>query len=326
MHQPGPSAVPPGPLDLGGILGGTFRILRRRLGLFAVLSVAPGFVLAIVIAGASVPIVLAAVDAAQGNPSPDVAGIVGAGTLVFLALTAAVLAQVKCEGMMCLAAHDIAHGGSPDLRNTWSRTHGLVPRVLLFYLATTVAGTILVAGIGALAYLELEIAGDNSTAITGVLVPTFLVLLTLWLGVILLTVRLLYFLPVLAIEGAPAMVALARSWRLTRGNFWRTLGYYLLASAIGSTVTITLSSLSQLVMMPVMVAGAAAAGEDPSSSVAALAVLPAMVVTSLIQIVVTLLVIPFVMTYVTVMYVDQVRRAELSYRATPYRQPPAPMR
>lgn len=314
-------AVPPGPLDLGGILSGTFRILRRKLGLYALLALIPGFILAIVLAAAMIPVILAVIDIAQGRGAPALGWAVGAGVVAFAALVVGILAQVKCEGMMSLAAHDLAHGGAPESRGLWSRTRGLVPRVLLFYVVVSLATTVLIGAFVALIVGLVNAAQNSESVVAAAGIVGFLLFVGVYVAAIFLSVRLLYFLPVLAIEGATAWDALKRSWNLTRGNFWRTLGYYLVASAIASTVAFLLSWLSQLLMMPIMIAGAASGSEDSASTAATLAMLPAIALVSGLQIVLTMLVVPFSVIFTTAMYIDQVRRSEMGYRAGAYGPP-----
>ena len=63
--------------------------------------------------------------------------------------------------------------------------------------------------------------------------------------------RLLYFVPALALEKLDAVAALRRAWALTRGAFWRTLGYYVVAAVLVAIPSYAVSFISQFFAFPV---------------------------------------------------------------------------
>jgi len=74
------------------------------------------------------------------------------------------------------------------------------------------------------------------------LIVTAALLICLPVGIF-LVVRLAVALPAFFAERAPATAAIERSWRLTAGSFWRTLGILVLVLVVNYAVTLALSPL-----------------------------------------------------------------------------------
>ncbi|MCD4556743.1 glycerophosphoryl diester phosphodiesterase membrane domain-containing protein [Schaalia sp. lx-100] len=119
--------------------------------------------------------------------------------------------------------------------------------------------------------------------------------IALLLFMLFLAMRLIYTPTIVAIEGQKVFPALKRSWELTRGAFWATLGRYVLitlaiaaASGVISTVISTFGALLMIVMPPAI----------------------AMVVLNFISTLLTAIVIPLTAAYITLMYLDRRMRIE----------------
>lgn len=329
VSQPGyPTSVPgtsagaaplqPSPLDLGQTLSGAFRILKARLAQLIVLALLPVGIGMVLVTAASVPLVIGLVQAfSEQSFSPlIVLGVL----LVFACVVITALINVKAQGMMALAAHDSATGRpNAGLTDLSARTRGLVGRVLLFYLLVMAAGLVvyaLLAGIIIVTSFNAVRSGGDDSAIAGVLGASLLVILigaALGVFAFYLQIRFLYFLPVLAVEGTGAIDSLRRSWRLTRGNVLRTLGYYLVASLIVSMASGAVSTIGQIfVGMAMPTAQSSSNSSDPAVILASLgAALPAMIITMLLSLLVSLLAVPFITCVMTVMYTDQLQREQL---------------
>jgi hypothetical protein len=137
-----------------------------------------------------------------------------------------------------------------------------------------------------------------------------------------LRTKLLYTIPATAIENVGGIDGMKRSWRLTSGAFWRTLGYYLVASIAVSVITSMVTGVGQFAMMPVIAATAPGANSsDPGAALAALgALIPAVVIMVILGTALEIVAVPFLQTYGAYMYLDQVRRSEMP--ATPFGYPP----
>jgi hypothetical protein len=118
-----------------------------------------------------------------------------------------------------------------------------------------------------------------------------------------------------AIEQLGGVEGMQRSWRLTKGEFWRTFGYYLLASLAAGAVSYLVSFLGQMMTVPMM-SGFDRTGNSSQMMGQLAALVPIYLLILGLQMVVQLVTVPFLHAYVTYMYIDQVRRSEMP--ANPY--------
>lgn len=156
--------------------------------------------------------------------------------------------------------------------------------------------------------------------IAAVGVIMMLLLAALGFAVFYLAVRFIYFLPALAVEQRAAVAALKRSWQLTRGNVLRTFGYYLIASLLISLASYAVSLIGQLMWLPAISTSSGSYGYGPTAQL--FEVLPGIIVTALLSFGLQVLALPFLTSYVTVMYADQLRRNDLVAGGGPLAGPP----
>jgi hypothetical protein len=237
-HKPG--AIPLRPLTLGSIYDGAFRIMRYNpkatVGA-AVLVTAVAMIIPVVVGivltyAAGLTLDLTA-DSSSGEMSDsETLGLLAYyGSSVFGSLISWV-GITLVTGTIAHVVHDAAVGRKLDLEQSWRRTRGKRWRLiglsvlvgLLFSLMVVLWAVLLVAVIVLTQSVLVSILwGLASTA--------GLVVLLLW------TWARLFYIPVPALMLEPetgVFAALARSWRLTRGSFWRVLGIALLTWLIGS--------------------------------------------------------------------------------------------
>lgn len=305
----------PSPLDISGLFAGTLEVLKRRLGLFLLIALLP-LVVATVLIGAGVAVAVSAgvIAVAGGSGQAIPVGVVLGIALAAVGFLSTLLVQLKSLAMLSVGAYEVAQGGHPDLRGLLARTRGFLPRM-----APVIAIGIAAVAV-AYASLFVLVAGAIGTAGRGgrgagaaagglILLVVLLFLLVIPLSFIVQT-KFLYTIPAIAIEQVGGIDGLKRSWNLTRGAFWRTLGYYLLASMAVAAVGYIVSFASQLLATP-MLGGSFNRGSEPAEVVAGLvALIPVYLVLVGMQLVVQLVTTPFLQTYVTFMFVDQVRRSE----------------
>jgi len=318
----------PSPLDISGLFSGTFQALKQRFGLFILIALLP-FLVSVVLVGSGVAIALGAGLIAYASNIRSAAvpiGVVVGAALLVVGVIATVLTQLKSQAMMTVAAYEIAQGGRPDVRGLLQRTRGFLVRmlpVILIVVAVVVAiyGVIFVLAFGAIGTAARggRASGAAALGVFGAIALLFIVLVPL--GIFVQT-KLLYTLPAVAIEQLGGIDGMKRSWRLTKGQFWRTLGYYLLASLAAAAISYVVSFIGQMMMVPMM------SGFDRNASLAQVlaqlaALVPVYLLTFGLQMVVQLITVPFLHTYITYMFVDQVRRSEMP--AAPFGYgPPAP--
>ena len=310
----------PSPLDLGATLAGAFGVFRRRLSQFVVLALLQGLVMGLVIGAAVAVFVVGLVEAIR-RLAPGM--FLFAGVLaLFAAVIVAVLIQIRVQAMLVLGAHDEIQGRLSSIRDVFRRTSGVAARMALLVLAV-VAGIFVLYGLFAAlmwgAVVGMLNSRDLGTAI-GALVALYLVFVFVMIAVavtaIYFQVRFLYLLPALAVERRGAIDALKRSWGLTKGNVLRTLGYYLVASLLVSLLSSVVQMIPQITLAP-----AFQRTEDAATSTAVfMALMPFLVLIVLLQVAVQLLAMPFLSSYITVMFVDQNNRHHL-----PYHQPGFPV-
>ena len=326
-----PASLRPSPLDLGGLLGNSFAVFGRGFGLFLVLGLLPNLIVGAVAMAAALVIVVAVAGFAYGQQPGG--GLVLAVVLIAATALASSLIQAKFTAMAVLAADSLQTGRTADFSSVRRESQGVMGRLLGVYLlagvATTAAALAVVAGVvGTLA--AVGYSGPYSRydpaalqALLGFLAVVVLGATGIALAVMVLTVRLLPFLPAVAIERLRGMDALRRAWQLTSSGFWRILGTYWLVTLGISIVSGTLSGLTQGFMMPLLNSVGSGGQLDPSMLGATL--IPAMIGSTLLQIAIQTLATPFLAVLSTVIYRDQVRRRELPQGAwtgvAPYPMP-----
>lgn len=301
----------PSPLDIPGLFSASIEAIKRRFGLLALITLLPSIVILLVVAGATMlllPSVFAFVDG-DGTAAP-LGVIIGAFVLV-AGMIVALLVQVKSLGMLSLAAYEIAQGERPDFRGVLARSRGFLPR-MASVIAITVGAVValyvvsiaLVVGFGSV---------RSGRGFAGAFAVIMMVLLAMIPLGIFLAIKFLYTVPAVAIEELGGIEAMKRSWLLTRGSFWRTLGYALVAYLAVWAVSYVVSTVGQVVVFPFsMTMAAIGESSDAAQVFAGLAALvPAMAILFAVQVAVQLVTYPFQHSYVTYMFIDQVRRSDL---------------
>ncbi|QEO08585.1 glycerophosphoryl diester phosphodiesterase membrane domain-containing protein [Protaetiibacter larvae] len=245
---PAPSWTPPArepfvplrPLTLGQLLGGAFRALRHNPAVILPPAILLSLISALALVGFQQGIASPLLDSWGSGTGADVgyfwfavAGIGLLGSLVGQSLGIAVgLVQ------QAVSALDVSHaviGRRLTPGGARRRSAGLAPRVL-GWAGIALVVLLVVGGLG-LALLAVAGVGGPLAAFTAALVvyPGGGVLLA-WLGTKLAVVP-----SVLVVERARLGTALRRSWRLTRGQFWRTFGIRLLCGVMIGIATAIVS-------------------------------------------------------------------------------------
>lgn len=232
---PRPGLIPLRPLDLGTLLGASFRVLRRNpRPTFGAALLVQGVVTVItllVVGFAGISSILRLENAAQEDQSAIVAGSVGLGVVsALLAVFLGIVANAILQGVLVLEVSRAALGEKLTLRGLLALAKGRIGALVGWSALVSVALLIVLGILVALIWLMVTTLGAVGI-LFGVLLGLFggfaLLALGVWLGTKLSLVP-----SVLMIERLSLTEAVRRSWTLTDGFFWRTFGIQLLVGAI----------------------------------------------------------------------------------------------
>jgi len=244
-----PGIVPLHPYGFGTILGRSFVALRHNpkvlLG-FALVVQAVAYIVLTAAIGAVAIASFSRLDTVSPN-SDDFDAIV-AGSIALTAATALILGlatgalSVVVQGVVVAEVAYAVVAEKPTLRTVWARVRPVLWR-LIGYSALTLAATLIVVGVLAGIVTLLVIAATWVGILVGVLALLTLIPLYLWL-----TPKLFLVPSVIILERAPVFRAIARSWRLTRGRFWSTLGVVVV-------ISVAFSVVAQIISIPFSLIG-----------------------------------------------------------------------
>ncbi|HQY99667.1 MAG TPA: hypothetical protein PLQ63_06595 [Propionicimonas sp.] len=280
--------VPPRPLQIGDILSGAFHAVRFAPATMFGLTLVTMLVAQLL--GTGLGLVIERQFGFTLLPSEDGdaldAGLFGWSTIlgqVFTQLTAIVV------GMgLTYTVFQAVSGRSVPPAEALRHMVGRLGAALGFSALTALAVS---AGGGLVFAMFVPVLGGDTGGLVVVAILAGLVTLVLaiWLGT-----KLLLAPSAIAVEGLGPIQAIPRSWTLTRGQFWRVLGIYLLASMIIGFAASTVSSVFSFGAMLLSIS-------DPG--VLLLAVTIASTLTS------SVLTVPLTTAVSTLLYVDaRIRR------------------
>ncbi|OZD42161.1 hypothetical protein CH252_27155 [Rhodococcus sp. 06-1477-1B] len=247
-----PGIVPLHPFGFGTILGRSFVALRHNpkvlLG-FALVVQAVAYILVTAAIGGVAIASFSRLDTVA--PGSDDFDAIMAGSVALTGITALVLGLlsgalgVVVQGIVVAEVAHAVVAEKPSLRAVWARVRPVFWR-LIGYSALTIGAVVLVIGVLAGIVTLLVIVATWVGVLVGVLLLLALIPLYLWL-----TPKLFLVPSVIILERAPVFRAIARSWRLTRGRFWSTLGVVVIISiafgVVAQIISVPLSLFSGFV-------------------------------------------------------------------------------
>ncbi len=247
VHQPG--VVPLRPLTLGDIFGGALQTVRANpratVGIAAVVTF--GFML--------IPILATVVLGATGGmPSYDLtaedsdamnAGDIGLLVSSLVSGVFSLLASIVVTGLIVRVVEQALVGAKISAGEAWRLSRGRLLPLLGLTLLVGFGLTLVLAAPVALG-VGVGIALDSTplTVLLGILGGLVGVAGTVFL----FTRYLLLAAPSLVLEGRGVFASLRRAGELSRGQFWRLFGIYLLAN-------VTTSLVSQVIAIPFSIVG-----------------------------------------------------------------------
>jgi Membrane domain of glycerophosphoryl diester phosphodiesterase len=293
-----PGIVPLRPLSVGEVLDGSFSTIRKHprivFGSAAVLAIVAELIRLGV--GAALNNVSGALGATSFSTSPDqtssaqlhALGSSLTGALVSLVVNALCVALLA--GVVTGVVGKAVIGQRPDGREILTS----VRKRWLGLLAVSVLA-------------ELLPFAPALLVVVGILLGTVSIGFGIFIGVLggvaalvlcpLLWGRLAVAVPIFVLERRGPGAAIARSWRLVRGAFWRV---FLLRALVTLIVAVAASALS--VPLFLIVIGSAVAGRTPSTI--------ALVFVVIVGVVVWMITQPITAAALTLIYIDRRMRAE----------------
>ena len=168
------------------------------------------------------------------------AGVIGGAIVVgVLSLVVSTVFSALLQGVIVADVARESVGEKLTFGALWRLIRGriaaLIGWTMLFGLAWIVALALVVGIVVALAMLGSE-AGTIGAVLVGVLGGLALIPLAIWINTKLAMVP-----SAIVLERLPLLAAVARSWRLTTGYFWRTFGIILLVGVIVYAITQTIA-------------------------------------------------------------------------------------
>ena len=237
---PKPGLIPLRPLSFGNLLGAPFQALRRNpkitVGAALLLQGVPAILVTAILYGGLFLLFSRVATADAADRSTITAGAVG-GSIVLgvLVIVISGIFGALLQGIIVAEVSRETLGEKLNLRALWRlirhRFGALVGWTFLWSLFWLVALALVVSIIVALAMLG-GTAGVLGAVLTGIGGSLGLLAVFIWLYTKLSIVP-----SALVIERLPFRSAIARSWRLTTGYFWRTFGVIVLLAMIIYAVT-----------------------------------------------------------------------------------------
>lgn len=275
---PKPGLIPLRPLGFGTLLGAPFLTLKRNpKATFgsALLVQAITVLVSLLVVGVVTFFVISRITSA----APEDQDAVASGGILAIILSSLVpflvglAATVFLQGVIVTEAARSTLGEKLTLRATWKATWPRLGHLLLWTLLAGAAVAVVVALIVGVVWLLVALGGGFIAAgvVLAILAGLALLAAAVWLGIKLSIVP-----SVIVLERAGVVSAIRRSWQLTDGYFWRTLGVqYLIAFIVGTVSQVVVTPISLLYMLAISVI-------DPTSSTAEDWIAPALLYVGLI--------------------------------------------
>ena len=232
---PKPGLIPLRPMTLGIILTASFQVLRRNpKPTFGAALLVQGLVTLVSVLIVGLVAVFAFGRAASATTEDQEALFAGAiGAVLLSSLIPIVLSVIAVALLQGIVVLEVARGTVGEklrLAGLWRLGRGRIWALVGWVLAVTGAVVVVLAilvGIIVVIVATGGQAGIVAGVLLGIVLLLGLVVVGFWLGTKLSLVP-----SAIMLERMPIGAAVRRSWTLTQGFFWRTLGIQLLVSVI----------------------------------------------------------------------------------------------
>jgi hypothetical protein len=226
----------------------------------------------------------------QGDtPSPEALALVSAGSLAGVIVAA--LSGVLLSGMLTVVVGRAVFGGTITIGEAWQRLRGRFWALL----GLTALEALAFGLLGAIIALIIVIAASAGGGVAAFVVGAPLVLAAI-VGLVYAATVLLFAPPLIVLEQQRIFAAIARSFALVKGDFWRVLGIWLLAGIVASLV-------AAAVGIPFGIVGGLLGGPAGIS-------IPGLIVSAIGSVIGQIITAPFNAGVVVLLYTDRRIRAE----------------
>ncbi len=251
---PKPGLIPLRPLGFGTLLGAPFLALKRNpKATFgsALLVQAVTVVLSLLVLGVITFFFISRITSAAPEDQDAVAagGIAGLIIGALIPFLVSLVGTVFLQGVIVTEVARATLGEKLTLKAVWKATWPRLGHLLLWVLVATLAVLVVLAAITGIVWLLVVLGGGFVAAgvILAILAGIALIVVGVWVSIKLSIVP-----SIIVLERATMAQAIRRSWRLTDGYFWRTLGVqYLIAFIVGTVSQVVLTPISFLYIMAV---------------------------------------------------------------------------
>ncbi|QWW20305.1 hypothetical protein I6B53_04225 [Schaalia sp. 19OD2882] len=307
---PRPGIIPLRPLGLAELFEGTFRAVRANpsvmfgfsMAVMALVALVAGilqfFAWDYVFALAEQDLMTANAEDQLTQTAAAISGMIFS-TLFSSGLIA--LSTTILTGILAITVHDAVLGRKASVGDAW---RAVAPRVLPLLgvsILISLIQIVVLLVVGAPVGLGVwAIVGSNPEelspgAIVGVVLLVLLAFLLIALAVVALSVKLVFAPLSVVLEHQGPIAALGRSWKLTKGAFWRTLGRYWLMGMVLSFASGLLGGFAGAIASLFVILGSPAVGQAATMFLSTL---------------LSGIVLPLSGAFVTLMFIDERMRSE----------------
>ena len=314
---PKPGIIPLRPLSISDLLSGSFAALRMNpkvlFGFTLIVLTIVGVLSSLVSIFPMYSLMSASEYGGDPQASPD--DIASSVSMAFVStfvgyailLICSILAVALLNGILSTTVAQMVIGKKITFRQAWAlakpRMMPVLGAVVLTFLGVGIPVILWIVGI-----VVLLLASGSSNAAYSAAGLMLLALFPMALVSYAVQVRLLYAPMCAVLEHAGPVESIKRSWSLTSGAFWTTLGRLMLISILVGFIAGMITMVISTVVVGIVFAVFSAGSLDPTKMVGLLMTIS--VLTSILQMASYALVFPIMSAFQTLMFVDQKIRTE----------------
>ncbi len=236
---PKPGLVPLRPLSFGTLIGAPFQVLRRNpkvtVGAALLIQGVPQALVSVLIVGGLSVLLSRVYSASTADQAALQAGAVG--WAILLGVVSLVVSAISTSLLQGIVVNEVARGTLGEkltLGSLWRLTRSRIGALIGWTLLLSVA---LGVGVGVLVIIAVLLFAAGGAMIGVGVAYSVLAGLGAVVAAVWLTTKLALVPSIIVLERLGIGAAMARSWRLTTGYFWKTLGVILLIGLIVYFVT-----------------------------------------------------------------------------------------